>query len=153
MESIERAEGETANPGRRWVNLLLGSGVLGSIASFLYPAFRYIIPPPVPESTSRSVVAAKLNQLKLNAAKIFQFGSKPAILIRSATGEFSAMSAVCTHLNCTVQYREDLHQIWCACHNGLYDLAGRNVSGPPPRPLEAFDVHVQGEDVIVSRKA
>jgi Rieske Fe-S protein len=60
---------------------------------------------------------------------------------------------VCTDLNCTVQYREDLHQIWCACHNGLYDLAGRNVSGPPPRPLESFEVHVQGEDVVVSRKA
>ena len=37
--------------------------------------------------------------------------------------------------------KEDLRQIWCACHNGLYDLAGRNVSGPPPRPLEVFEVH------------
>ncbi len=153
MESFEHAGGETASPGRRWVNLLLGSGVLASIASFLYPAFRYIIPPPVPESTSRSVVAAKVNELKRNSGRIFQFGSKPALLVRTPDGEFNALSAVCTHLNCTVQYREDLRQVWCACHNGLYDVAGRNVSGPPPRPLEVFDVHVQGEDVIVSRKA
>jgi cytochrome b6-f complex iron-sulfur subunit len=153
MKSIEHAEDETPSPGRRWVNLLLGSGVLGSIASFLYPAFRYIIPPLVPESTSRSVVAAKFNELKRNTGKIFQFGSKPALLVRTPDDELKALSAVCTHLNCTVQYREDLHQIWCACHNGLYDLAGRNVSGPPPRPLETFEVHVQGEDVIVSRKA
>lgn len=151
----------TANPpqsagfraGRRWINLLLGSGVVASIASFIYPAIRYIIPPQVGESTSRSVVAAKVNELKRNSGKIFKFGSRPALLVRTADGEFKAYSAVCTHLNCTVQYREDLHQIWCACHNGLYDLEGRNVSGPPPRPLEMFKVNVQGEDVVVTRSA
>jgi len=153
MDNAEEARGAGAQWGRRGVNLLLGSGVLASIGSFLYPALRYIIPPPVPESTSRSVVAAKVDELKLNSGKIFQFGSKPALLIRTAQDEFKAVSAVCTHLSCTVQYRDDLHQIWCACHNGLYDIAGRNISGPPPRPLEQFDVHVQGEDVVVSRKA
>jgi Rieske Fe-S protein len=140
-------------PGRRWVNLLLGSGVVASIATFIYPALRYIIPPAVGESTNRSVVAAKINDLKNNSGKVFKFGSKPALLVRTTAGEFKAYSAVCTHLNCTVQYREDLHQIWCACHNGLYDLEGRNVSGPPPRPLENFEVHVQGEDVVVTRGA
>jgi cytochrome b6-f complex iron-sulfur subunit len=153
MESSDRSQAEGVQPGRRWVNLLLGSGVLASIATFLYPAIRYIIPPAVGESTSRSVVAAKINDLRNNSGKIFKFGSKPALLVRTTAGEFKAFSAVCTHLNCTVQYREDLHQIWCACHNGLYDLEGRNVSGPPPRPLENFEVHVQGEDVVVTRGA
>jgi Rieske Fe-S protein len=127
--------------------------VVASIATFLYPAIRYIIPPLVGESTSRAVVAAKIHDLKNNSGKVFKFGSKPALLVRTTAGEFKAYSAVCTHLNCTVQYREDLHQIWCACHNGLYDLEGRNVSGPPPRPLENFEVHVQGEDVVVTRGA
>ena len=153
MEIPDRSQTESVQPGRRWVNLLLGSGVLASIATFIYPAIRYIIPPAVGESTSRSVVAAKINDLKNNTGRIFKFGSKPALLVRTTAGEFKAYSAVCTHLNCTVQYREDLHQIWCACHNGLYDLEGRNVSGPPPRPLENFDVHVQGEDVVVTRGA
>lgn len=138
-------------PGRRWINLLLGTGVGASVASFIYPAIRYMLPPEVGESTSRSVVAAKVNELKRNSGKIFKFGSRPALLVRTADGGFKAYSAVCTHLNCTVQYREDLHQIWCACHNGLYDLEGRNVSGPPPRPLEMFKVNVQGEDVVVTR--
>lgn len=153
MENPEDARASAHPVARRWVNMLLGSGVLASLASFLYPALRYIIPPSVPESTSRSVVAAKINDLKRNSSKIFQFGSKPALLIRTANDEYKAISAVCTHLSCTVQYREDLHQVWCACHNGLYDAEGRNISGPPPRPLEVFDVHVQGEDIIAARKA
>ena len=138
-------------PGRRWINLLLGSGVVASIISFIYPALRYMIPPPVAESASRSVVAAKVGELKNNSGKIFKFGSRPALLVRLADGSFRAFSAVCTHLNCTVQYRSDLREIWCACHNGLYDLEGRTVSGPPPRPLETYEAHVQGEDVVVTR--
>jgi Rieske Fe-S protein len=151
--SVPESPEKVAQPGRRWVNVLLGSGLAASVVSFIYPALRYIIPPPVAESTSRSVVAAKVGELKNNTGEIFKFGSKPALLVRMADGTFRAYTAVCTHLNCTVQYRPDLHQIWCACHNGLYDLEGRNVSGPPPRPLEVFEVHVQGEDVVVTRKA
>ena len=153
MERPDSPRPEPVESARRWINVLLGAGVVASIASFLYPAIRYIIPAQIAESTSRSAVAAKVNELKNNTGKIFKFGSKPALLVRTPDGEFKAFSAVCTHLNCTVQYREDLHQIWCACHNGLYDLAGRNVSGPPPRPLDAFEVHLQGEDVVVTRSA
>lgn len=151
MENADHTPTEGVQTGRRWITLLLGSGVLASIASFIFPAMRYMIPPPVGESTSRSVVAATVNELKNNSGKIFKFGSKPALLVRMPDGEYRAYTAICTHLNCTVQYREDLHQIWCACHNGFYDLAGRTVSGPPPRPLETFQVNVQGEDVVVTR--
>lgn len=151
MQSPDRTSHGTVQPGRRWVNLLLGSGIAASIVSFLYPAMRYIIPPPVAESSSRFVVAAKVSELKNNSGKVFKFGSRPALLVRLTDGSYRAFSAVCTHLNCTVQYRSDLREIWCACHNGLYDLEGRNVSGPPPRPLESYEVHIQGEDVVVTR--
>ncbi|MBI2817717.1 MAG: Rieske 2Fe-2S domain-containing protein [Acidobacteria bacterium] len=149
----ESAKNSEPQRGRRLVNLLLGSGVLASIASFIYPAFRYIIPPPVPEASSQTVVAGKVADFKRNTGAIFKFGEKPGILLYTAQGEWKAFSAICTHLNCTVQYRDDVHQIWCACHNGFYDLRGRNVSGPPPRPLEEYAVHIQGEDVVVQRKA
>jgi Rieske Fe-S protein len=151
MHHPERTSQDSAQTSRRWINLLLGSGVVASVVAFLYPAIEYILPPPVAESTSRFVVAAKADELRNNSGKVFKFGSKPALLVRTVAGEYRAFSAVCTHLNCTVQYRSDLREIWCACHNGLYDLEGRNVSGPPPRPLEKYEVHVQSEDVVVTR--
>jgi Rieske Fe-S protein len=46
-----------------------------------------------------------------------------------------------------------MSQIWCACHNGRYDLTGKNVAGPPPRPLEAFDVSVRNDEIMISRRA
>ncbi len=145
----ERAPVETGR--RRFMQAVLGGGLLASAASFLYPVLRYLVPPPATDMGANTVQAAKVSELKANSARIFRFGSKPGLLIRTADGQYKAMAATCTHLSCTVQYREDLRQVWCACHNGMYDLNGRNISGPPPRPLEAYDVHVQGEDVVVSR--
>jgi Rieske Fe-S protein len=137
---------------RRLVEILLGGGLVASVASFLYRVLRYLVPPAVPELGGDEVVAAKVGELKLNGSKIFRFGNRPGILILTAEGEYQALSATCTHLGCTVQFRSDLHEIWCACHNGLYDLNGRNISGPPPRPLEAFQVQVRGDEVVVRRK-
>jgi len=143
----------TARPTRRrLIEVILGGGVLASILSFLYPVLRYLVPPAVADLGGDEVVAAKVGELRPNGSKIFRFGSRPGLLLLTAESEYRAMSATCTHLSCTVQYRNDLHQVWCACHNGMYDLAGRNVAGPPPRPLEAFEVHQRGDEIVVSRK-
>jgi cytochrome b6-f complex iron-sulfur subunit len=139
-------------PRRRIVEVLLGGGLFASFVSFLYPVLRYLIPPRVVDLGGDEVVASKVGELKPNGSKIFRFGTHPALLLMTPEGEYRALSAVCTHLSCTVQYRNDLHEIWCACHNGLYDLNGRNISGPPPRPLESFQVHVRGDEIVVSRK-
>jgi Rieske Fe-S protein len=137
---------------RRMIEVFLGGGLIASFLSFIYPVLRYLIPPAVADLGGDEIVAAKISELKPNSAKIFRFGSHPGLLILNSDGSYRALSATCTHLGCTVQYRSDLRQIWCACHNGIYDLNGRNVSGPPPRPLEVFDVHSRGDEIVVSRK-
>lgn len=121
------------------------------MAAVLYPIIDYILPPKVPEAAQSRVVAAKKGDLAPNTGRVFKFGSKPGILILTPQGEFRAFSATCTHLACTVQYRPDLGQIWCACHNGHYDLTGRNIAGPPPRPLERYQVDLRGGDIVVSK--
>jgi Rieske Fe-S protein len=44
-----------------------------------------------------------------------------------------------------------MQRIWCACHNGYYDMNGRNIAGPPPRPLTEYKVVQKGDDIIVSK--
>ena len=117
----------------------------------LYPVVRYLIPPPTPEAATRRVVAARKDEIAPGTFKIFPFGGQPGLLIRTADGNYRAFSAVCTHLGCTVQYKPGQNAIWCACHNGMYDLEGRNISGPPPRPLEPYDVHVSEGEIVVEK--
>jgi len=131
---------------------LLGGGFTASVASFLYPVVRFVNPPDLPEASVNEVVAGTAKEFKTGSGKIVKFGSKPVLLIRLGESDWKAFSAVCTHLNCTVQYQEGKGQIWCACHNGLYDLGGKVVSGPPPRPLEEYSVNLRGQDVVISRR-
>jgi Rieske Fe-S protein len=152
MATEANAPHESPPARRTFLQLLLGAGLLGSLASFFYPVLQYLIPPAAADLGSDEVVAGKVGELKLNAGKIFRFGSRPGLIVRNAQGEYNALSATCTHLDCIVQYRSDMQRIWCACHNGVYNLSGKNVSGPPPRPLEAYDVHVRGDEIYVSRR-
>jgi Rieske Fe-S protein len=136
---------------RRFLDWFLGTSVGAMCVSIFYPLARYVIPPDVPEAQTSRVVAGREGDLKPNEGKIFRFGDRPAILVRQADGRHRAYAATCTHLNCTVQYRGDLKQLWCACHNGFYDLNGKNIAGPPPRPLEEYFVNISGGDIVVSR--
>jgi len=146
---------ELSNPQdrtrRRFLDYLLGTSAFATLGAIVYPITRFITPPQVIESTESSVTAAKLSEIPLNSGKIFKFGNKPGILVRTASGEFKAFSAVCTHLDCIVQYRSETKQIWCACHNGQYNLSGKNIGGPPPRPLEEFKVNTRGDDIVVTK--
>jgi Rieske Fe-S protein len=136
---------------RRFLDSLLGTGFASTVVAVVYPVWRYLIPPQSGEPATQSVVAAQASQVKANSGMVFKFGSKPGLLVRAPDGTLRAYNAVCTHLECTVQYKSDTSQIWCACHNGMYDLEGNVVSGPPPRPLERLAVNLRGDDVVVSR--
>ena len=132
---------------------LLGGGFTASLAAFTYPVFRFMNPPDLPEAAVNEASVGTASEFGVNTGRIVRFGSRPVLLIRTGETEWRAFSGTCTHLDCTVQYREDSRQIWCACHNGLYDINGRVLSGPPPNPLEPFTVHIRGDEVVVSREA
>ena len=99
---------QTRTTRRHAIGLFLGGGVLASLASFLYPVLRFLVPPPVVDLGGDEVVAAKVGDLKPNSGEIFRFGSRPGLLILESDGTYRALSATCTHLGCTVQYRADL---------------------------------------------
>jgi cytochrome b6-f complex iron-sulfur subunit len=130
---------------RDFLKYLISGGVIGFAAIILYPLIEYLKPPKQREVEVSSVLVGKTSDFETDSGKIIRFGNKPVIVIHTSENNFRAFSAVCTHLECTVQYRKDMHLIWCACHNGKYDLNGRNISGPPPRPLEEFRVVIKGE--------
>ncbi len=136
---------------RKFLNSILGIGGIGGILSIFYPIISYLIPPKMAEPKVNSVKAGITTDLAANSYKIVKFGKKPVILVKTEDGQYKALSATCTHLACIVQYRQDTKQIWCACHNGVYDLNGRNISGPPPRPLEQYDVKIVKDEIVITK--
>jgi len=129
---------------RRFINWFLGTSIGALLASIVYPVSRYVSPPDVPEATTNQVEAGATNDPELiqKGFKIVRFGADPVILVRASDTEFRAFSATCTHLDCIVEYHPDRKRLYCNCHGGEYDLQGKNVAGPPPRPLAVYTVKV-----------
>lgn len=121
--------------------------------SFLYPILSFVLPPRTQGAGAETLDVGPATELSPNSGKVFQFGNQPAILIRTPDGDLRAFTAVCTHLGCTVRYDPDSKVIWCPCHNGMFDLHGRNIAGPPPLPLTEYQVNVRDGKVIVSKGA
>jgi Rieske Fe-S protein len=152
-DSAERDTPDVSTERRGFLNIILGTGFAGLAASVLYPAWRFVFPPRDVRVAEAAVSAGIVDEFPPNSGKLFRFGNEAALLIRTPDGEFRAFIAACPHLSCNVEYRSDLTQIWCACHDGRFDLTGRNVQGPPPRPLTSLTVQVRDGEILVSRQA
>ena len=141
------------------MNWFLGTSFGALIVSVIYPVVRFISPPRIPEASLQQVEAGDTSDpvLLQKGFKIVRFGSDPVIVLRVAENDYRAFSATCTHLDCIVGFQKERNRIWCNCHGGTYDLTGRNVAGPPPRPLTAFKVNLVaksgGAPTIVVSKA
>jgi cytochrome b6-f complex iron-sulfur subunit len=124
-------------------------------AAFAYPIYRYLASPAEMAASMSAITEVTLKdaqKLPAGAVLMFKFGPSPAMLIHHQDGSWVALTAVCTHLGCTVQYEPQMNRIHCACHGGVYDpRTGANVSGPPPKPLKRFNVSVNDAGVLVSR--
>jgi cytochrome b6-f complex iron-sulfur subunit len=117
----------------------------------VYPIARYLDAPTPTDAAAMEVVVGKAGEVAPGTAAAFKFGSKPGLLACGENGKMRAFLAICPHLSCVVQFRADIGHIWCACHNGHFDLTGRNIDGPPPAPLEELTVELRGDDIVVRR--
>lgn len=152
MAELDGPTGNVIATGRRgFLDWLLGLSALGTVVAVVYPVLRFILPPARPKGRATgAVLAARASELPPDNGKVFPLGTRPAILVHTPDDKWRAFSARCTHLSCTVRYREDMHMLWCPCHDGRFDLTGKNVGGPPPRPLAEHRVVLKGDEVYVT---
>ena len=154
IETPVPADTESTPTRRAFLGIATAAGLCyaGAIG---YPVYRYLASPAemaASETAVTEVTLDKAQDLPIKSALMFKFGSSPAMLIHGADDSWVAFSAVCTHLGCTVKFEPELNRIHCSCHGGVYDPhTGKNVSGPPPKPLKAFKVNVGATNVVVSR--
>ena len=153
VENIVPANGEATT--RRAFMGIAGAAGLAYTAALAYPVYRYLASPVETASSAAAITQVTLKdaqKLPLGSAMMFKFGSSPAMLIHHEDGRWISMTAVCTHLGCTVQYEPAADRIHCACHGGVYNpYTVANVSGPPPKPLKLYKVAVSDTGVDVSR--
>lgn len=135
---------------RNFIDIILGTALVTWLMTVICPIIKFLVPPEDTVVYVNSIEAGTISEFPPSSSKIIRFGRKPVIDMRQKNGEFSALGATCTHLDWTVQFKSDTEQIWCACHNGLFDTKGKNISGPPPKPLSSYHVNLKDDKVIIS---
>lgn len=157
MVDTDRETGASEGVGgsrRSFLDWLLGLSAAGTLGAIVYPVFHFVFPPARAKGRAKgAVLATQASEMPPGSGKVFPLGTRPAILIHTPDGKWRAFSAKCTHLSCTVRYRNDMNVIWCPCHDGMFDLTGKNVSGPPPAPLPEHAVVIRGDEIYVSEEA
>jgi len=144
MNSRASSDGGPQQGRRSFLAWFLGATVTALFTSIAYPVARFLGTPKQPEAATSQVQVGLTNDPDFvqKGYKIVRFGSEPVIVVKLSDTDIRAFSAVCTHLACIVEYRKKKNDIFCNCHGGTYDLQGRNIAGPPPRPLASYQVHI-----------
>ncbi len=127
-------------------SLLAVCGTL-SFASFAYPLLRFLAPPGDTDKEKKVTLAKK--DIPVGTSRVVLFDQKPVIVINHQEKGFIALSKVCTHLGCLVEFNPATDILLCPCHAGTYDLEGNVLSGPPPRPLAKIPFKVEGEQLVI----
>jgi len=126
------------------------------------PAIAYIIGPAINRSkTQEWIRLGPITKIELKTPTLFKFTiqrqsgwivNEEEVSVYALTDngrDFVAISNICSHLGCRVRWISEQNQFFCPCHNGVFDKEGKVVSGPPPRPLDRYEVKVEDGQLFV----
>ncbi|GFO56892.1 cytochrome b6 [Geomonas sp. Red276] len=125
---------------RKFLGVCAAGAAVVAAGGVAYPVFRYLAPKAGETGTEKVVFAE--TDVPEGEAKFFQYAGSSAVVVRTKAGQLIALSAVCTHLGCIVQWEKEQQDFLCPCHAGRYTPDGTVISGPPPKPLAKLPVAV-----------
>ncbi|MGE5176397.1 MAG: ubiquinol-cytochrome c reductase iron-sulfur subunit [Hyphomicrobiales bacterium] len=97
----------------------------------------------------RLLSAGTLSSLAIGEARMVRHGELPVFVVRIGETQVVAVSAICTHLRCVLQWRRDSSTFRCPCHDGSFDKTGNVLSGPPKKPLPQYPTEIRGDEIVV----
>lgn len=126
------------------------------------PAIVYIVGPAIKESdTQEWIRLGSTSKVELGVPTLFkttiyrQAGwivneEEISVYVLTENGrDFVAMSNICTHLGCRVRWIDEQEQFFCPCHNAIFNKEGGVETGPPPEPLERYQVKVEDDQLYI----
>ena len=145
---------------RTLLKCIFGTSILTFFAPIGYVVAKYLSF----SGGAGGATSAKLSATDLTPdtpSKLVQINGEPIIVVREADNQIRAFTATCTHLGCTVSYRQVLPGtdaspkpgFYCKCHKGEYDVNGVNIPGTrPPKPLTELTLTQTADDLLVTLK-
>lgn len=127
---------------------VMGFGLLFGIGTLALRFAQFLVPSPKPKRYDAVLIGSEA-RVPLGEAVPMDLGGQKIMVLRT-NEEVVAFSRRCTDLGCLVSWSKEREQFVCPCHQGVFDKTGRNIAGPPPRPLDRFEVVKRGEQLYVA---
>lgn len=137
---------QTSSRRKFLLSCLAGLGAAGAAAA-AYPVLKYLAPYQTDDRGAK--VSFPEAEVSPDEARFFDFQGSTGVVVRTKSGQFVALSAICTHLGCIVQWEKDRQDFLCPCHAGRYAPDGTVIAGPPPRPLPKLPISVANGVITV----
>jgi len=109
--------------------------------------FNFLRPRIKPGSFGTKVAAGRVEEFEPGTVSHVRKGR--FYISRLEDGSMLALWHRCTHLGCTVPWREEEGRFHCPCHSSIFTPVGEVVSGPAPRPMDIFPIEVVDDEVVV----
>jgi cytochrome b6-f complex iron-sulfur subunit len=132
---------------RTFLGWALGVSLLGLLGQAGTALFQFFKPRVEPGTFGGRVVAGQVGEFQPGTVSHVSKGR--FYISRLEDGGLLALWQRCTHLGCTVPWREDEKQFHCPCHSSLFTRTGEVVGGPAPRPLDMFAIEIEDGQVVV----
>lgn len=157
MNASSELENSPAPPRRSFLAALLAAGSAGVGLLLAVPVVRFVLHPVLVKTTEKSWSevgnVSEFQSATAPVKKIVQIEQldgwrrtvleKPVYVVTDLSGQLIVLSAVCTHLGCTVPWAEEQNKFVCPCHKGVFSLSGKLLGGPPPRDMDVLPMRVE----------
>lgn len=135
---------ELGKDRRKFLLRLSWAGLSLSLATFFAAVLKFVRP----GVSSRPAVSVQVGfPDDFKPGQVVYHSGPKLFIVRNEKG-FLAISARCTHLGCIVEWNRDHNMFLCPCHGGKFDAEGKNVAGPPPRPLDLFAIRLDDNGAL-----
>jgi cytochrome b6-f complex iron-sulfur subunit len=129
---------------------VMGFGLLFGMGTLALRFFQFLVPSQRAPRYEPILIGSE-SRMPLGEAMPLDLGGQKILVLRTAEGVV-AFSRRCTDLGCLVSWSKEREQFLCPCHQGVFDKTGQNIAGPPPRPLDRFQIVRKGEQLYVNVK-
>ncbi len=154
-QSQDRGKGdfnpETPSFSRRHFLELVGLGAIGvSAIGSMVLSGEYLSPNVVKEPPTRFKAGPPADY---SPGTVTLNKEQKVFIVRAKEGYFYALSAVCTHLGCITNWKQDDGIVACPCHGSKFDRDGNVIAGPAPRPLRRFAMSLDDRGELIVDKS
>lgn len=137
---------ESGKDAVRTRRLFVGFGIGGFLTTNFLMFLRFFFPRTIFEPST---------VFRIGTPTDFGFGvdtkfqKSNRIWVVKNTERLFVISAICTHLGCTPDWKQSEQKFKCPCHGSGYDPEGVNYEGPAPRPMDRARVLLDPEGQII----